>query len=189
MIPKNGFSGHSLRRPQQIDIHNAASPEVLGMFLLSLNTTPPFVVRYFSVSERRKSGERTDLVRRCFGTAASPNGEGIRENEVRLLLQVIEHLMAVGLAVPPTRDVNPVAAHTETLEKVLATYHYTPHTAKLLMSDVAYLSDVPDKMGDLVEGAEGVCFGPDRPPSYVRRGPGVQHYLSSFRSFSSYFLS
>ena len=119
---------------------------------LTLNTTPPFDVRSLSVLKRKNSGERTALVRTCFGAAASPNGESIRENEVRLLLQVIEHLMAVGFAVLPTRDVNPVAAHTETLEKVLATYHYTPHTAKLLMSDVAYLSDVLDKMGDLVEG-------------------------------------
>ena len=37
---------------------------------LSLNTTPPFDVRSFSVSERRNSGERTALVRTCFGAAA-----------------------------------------------------------------------------------------------------------------------
>ena len=49
----------------------------------------------------------------------------------------------------------------ETLEKVLRTYNSTPHTAKLLMSDVAYISDVLTKLGDMVEGVEGICYGAD----------------------------
>ena len=52
-------------------------------------------------------------------------------------------------------------SHTETLKDVLTTYNSTPHTAKLLMSDTAYMSDVVTNLGDLVEGIEGVSFGPD----------------------------
>lgn len=51
--------------------------------------------------------------------------------------------------------------HTETLRDVLTTYNSTEHTAKLLMSDTAYMSDVIANLGDLVEGVEGVSFGPD----------------------------
>ncbi len=69
-------AGNSIRY-QQINSRNATSPEIPGMFLLSLNTTPPFVVRYFSVLKRRNSGERAALVRTCFGTAApGDTGEG-----------------------------------------------------------------------------------------------------------------
>ncbi len=49
----------------------------------------------------------------------------------------------------------------KTLEKVLRTYNSTPHTAKLLMSDVAYISDALAKLGDMVEGIEGICYGAD----------------------------
>ena len=52
-------------------------------------------------------------------------------------------------------------SHTETLKDALTTYNSTPHTAKLLMSDTAYMSDVIANLGDLVEGIEGVSFGPD----------------------------
>lgn len=51
--------------------------------------------------------------------------------------------------------------HTETLKKVMATYNSTPHTAKLLMSDTACMSDVIVNLGDLAEGIEGISFGPD----------------------------
>ena len=37
----------------------------------SLNTTPPFDVRSFSVLKRQNSGERAALVRTCFGAAAA----------------------------------------------------------------------------------------------------------------------
>ncbi|MCQ2158154.1 MAG: ABC transporter substrate-binding protein, partial [Bacteroidales bacterium] len=52
-------------------------------------------------------------------------------------------------------------SHTESLKGVLTAYNSTPHTAKLLMSDTAYMSDVIASLGDLVEGVEGVSFGPD----------------------------
>ncbi len=52
-------------------------------------------------------------------------------------------------------------SNIETLGKVLRTYNSTPHTAKLLMSDVAYISDALTKLGNLVEGVEGICYGAD----------------------------
>lgn len=52
-------------------------------------------------------------------------------------------------------------SNIETLEKVLRTYNSTPHTAKLLMSDVAYISDALTQLGDMVEGIEGICYGAD----------------------------
>ena len=51
--------------------------------------------------------------------------------------------------------------HTESLKDIITAYNSTPHTAKLLMSDIAYMSDVLSTLGELVEGVEGVCFGPD----------------------------
>lgn len=52
-------------------------------------------------------------------------------------------------------------SNVETFEKVLRTYNSTPHTAKLLLGNVAYISDILTKLGDMVEGIEGVCYSAD----------------------------